>query len=253
MLTHLHRAMLLTAIPLLVSAQALPSADAILDRYVEVTGGKAAYQKLTSEVLEGTIAFPEQGISGKLTRYSAAPDKEYSVVELGPIGKIESGFANGVAWDKSAMIGPRVKAGEERQQALREARFNSAYEWRSLFSKTEIAGTETIDGEECDKVTLTPRSGRAETQFYSKKSGLLMKTVLTAASPMGDVNVESTASDYKDFGGILYPSRTVQKAAAQKVELTITNISFNQPIPAEYFDMPAEIKALLPKAKAVAK
>src|SRR5882757_7574647 len=104
----------LLALPAVWAAdQALPKAETILDRYVEVTGGKAAYEKHTRDTMTGTISFPAQGLSGKLTRYAMAPDKEYSVVELGPIGKIESGFSNGVAWEKSAILGPRIKSGEE--------------------------------------------------------------------------------------------------------------------------------------------
>ena len=71
----------------LVQAQPLPSAESILDHFVEVTGGKAAYQKHTSEVLVGKVTFAVMGLSGQLTRYSAAPNKEYSVVELGPLAR----------------------------------------------------------------------------------------------------------------------------------------------------------------------
>src|SRR4029077_6133398 len=138
------------------SAQPLPKAETILDRYVEVTGGKAAYQKHTNEILTGTISFPEQGLNGQLKRYAMAPDKEYSVVELGPIGKIESGFTNGVAWEKSAILGPRVKTGDEKDQAAREAQFDSQVGWRKIFPKAETLGSEPVNGEDCYKVLLTP-------------------------------------------------------------------------------------------------
>ena len=236
-------------------AAGVPSKDAaaILDRYVEVTGGKVAYQKLISEVIEGTLSLPEQGLSGKLIRYSLPPDKEYSVVDVPQVGKFESGFTNGVAWDKTSMLGPRLKTGEEMLQAQREARFNASYLWRSVYAKAETSGVEMVEGEECDKVILTPKAGRAETQYYSRVTGLLVKTVMVAASPMGDVNAESIVSNYKPYGGILYPTRSVQKAGQQKVELNVTKVTFNEPIPAEYFETPAEIKALVGKAGAKAK
>jgi zinc protease len=232
----------------LAAAQALPKAETILDRYVEVTGGKAAYEKHTRETLTGTISFPEQGLSGKLTRYGLAPDKEYSAVELGPLGKIESGFSNGVAWEKSAILGPRVKSGDEKQQAAREARFNAQVEWRNIFPKAETTGSETVNGEECYKVVLTPVTGKPETQYYSKKSGLLLKTAATAVSPMGEVAVEVEVSDYKNFDGILYPTRSKQKAGAQQLDIAITGVSFDQAIPAELFELPPEIKTLVEKA-----
>lgn len=231
-----------------VSAQALPTAEAILDRYVEVTGGKAAYEKHTMEILKGTISFPEQGLTGQLTRYAMAPDKEYSVVELGPIGKIESGFTNGVAWEKSAILGPRIKSGDEKEQAAREAHFNAQVNWRKVFSKVETMGLESVNGEDCYKVMLTPAAGRPETQYYSKDSGLLLKTTATAVSPMGEVAVEVEVSDYKNFEGILFPTQSKQKAASQQLNITITSVTFEPVMPPGIFDLPAEIKALLDKA-----
>ena len=53
--------------------------------------------------------------------------------------------------------------------------------------------------------------------------------------------------DYKKFGDLLYATRSKQKAAGQDLEIAITSISFDEPIPNEYFDLPAEIKAKLPK------
>lgn len=230
-------------------AQPLPKAETILDHYVEATGGKAAYEQHKTEVLRGSIAFPAQGLTGQLTRYSAAPDKEYSMVELGPIGKIESGAADGIAWEKSVILGPRVKEGDEKDQAVRESRFNAPLEWRKLFSTVETTGVETAEGEECYKVVLTPATGKPETQFFSKKSGLLVKTMATAASPMGEVNVEVTVSDYKSFGGVLMPTRSKQKAGGQELEISISNVGVNEAIPPGLFTPPADVQALIDKAK----
>jgi len=234
----------------LASAQPLPKGETILDSYVEVTGGKAAYQKHTSETMTGTISVPEMGLTGSLTRYAIAPDKEYSVLELGPLGKAESGFTRGVAWEKNAITGPRVKSGDEKAQAAREAQFNDAAEWRKVFPKTETTGSETVDGEDCYKVLLTPETGKPETRYYSKKSGLLLKTTATAVNPMGEQSVELEVSDYKDFDGVLYPTRSKSKMGPQQLIITITNMSFDQPFPAGAFDLPPEIKTLIDKQQA---
>jgi zinc protease len=228
-------------------AQPLPKAETILDRYSEVTGGKAAYQKHTYETMTGTISFPAQGLGGKLTRYAMAPDKEYSALELGPIGKIESGFTNGVAWEKSVILGPRIKTGDEKDQAAREALFDAQVDWRKIFPKAETLGSESVNGEDCYKVLLTPPSGKPEMRFYSKKSGLLLRTTTTAVSPMGEVAVDVEVSDYKNFDGILFPTQSKSKMGAQQMDMVITGVSFDQPFPAGAFDLPPEIKALVNK------
>jgi hypothetical protein len=103
-------------------ADALPAADTVLNRYVEVTGGLAAYEKVKSEIVTGKIEFPALGLKGDMVRYSSGPDNYYVTADLAGIGKIESGVSHGVVWENSVLQGPRIKTGEERAQALIEAR-----------------------------------------------------------------------------------------------------------------------------------
>jgi hypothetical protein len=227
--------------------EALPKAESILDRFVEVTGGKAAYEKRKTEIVTGTFAMPAQGLKGTFTRYAAEPDKSYLAMEFEGIGKMEQGTSGGVAWDKNPMTGPRVKSGEEKTQGMREAAFNEPIHWRKLYSKAETTGVETIDGDECYKVVMTPLEGKPETRYFSKKSGLVAKTAMTAVSPMGEVEVEALPSAYKDFGGIKMPTKTVMKQAGQEFVLTFESVKANEELPADRFEPPAEIKALLAK------
>lgn len=232
----------------LVWAQALPDAATILDRYVQVTGGRAAYEKHQTEVLTGVVEFPAQGLKGKLVRYSAPPDKEYSTVDLEGIGSIESGVYAGAAWEKSVLLGPRVKSGEERDQAIRNAHFNQPIEWRKLFQKATTAGVESIDGEECYEVILTPAAGKPEHQFYSRKTGLLLRTTAVMASQMGDVGIEVDVADYKSFGGVLVPTRSKQRAGSQELNITVEQVRVNEAIPPERFEPPADVAAMIQKA-----
>ncbi len=226
---------------------ALPKAETILDHYIEVTGGKAAYEKRKSEITTGTVEFAAQGLKGTLTHYAAAPDKSYSVIELDGIGKMEEGAINGIVWDKNPMLGPRIKSGEEKAQGLRGAMFNSHLNWRKAYTKAETVGVENVEGEDCYKVVLTPNEGKPETAYFSKKTGLEVKRTTTAVSPMGEMQVEAIASNYKDFDGILEPTKVVQKVAGQELVMTIQSIKVNPEIPADKFEPPAEIKALMNK------
>lgn len=228
--------------------EALPKAETILDRYVEVTGGKAAYEKRKNEVATGTMELKAQGLKGSVLRYSAEPAEAYSIVEIEGVGKIEDGIDKGVAWDKNPMLGPKIKTGMEKAQYVREATFNSPIHWRELNTKVETTGTETIDGELCYKVVLTPTEAPPETLYFQKKSGLAVKTIATVISPMGEAPVEMLASDYKSFGGVLLPTKITQKLAGQEITITLQDVKINQPLPPDRFDPPAEVKALISKA-----
>jgi hypothetical protein len=233
-----------------LAADDLPKPETILDRYIEVTGGKAAYQKRKTETATGAIEVGALGLKGTLTRYQADPDKSYTAMDITGAGKIEAGTANGLAWEMSAILGPRVKSGEEKAQALREGAFNGALNWRKLYPKVETVGVETLEGEECYKVVLTPAEGKPETRYFQKKSGFAVKMTTVAVSQMGEIPVEVTMSDYKDFGGILIPAKVIQKAAGQEYTITVQTVKVNEEIPASRFEPPAEVKAKLDKASA---
>jgi zinc protease len=147
------------------------------------------------------------------------------------------------------MQGPRVKEGEEKDVALLMARSDGDVNWRSLFTRVETVGVEDVNGKECYKLMLTPKAGKPITRFYDKQSTLLLKSVMTMATAMGEVTVESTFDDYRKEGDILSPHKVGNKAMGQQFSITIDKIEYNAAIPPSKFDLPDEIQALLAKDK----
>ncbi|HSP66992.1 MAG TPA: hypothetical protein VLN48_04655 [Bryobacteraceae bacterium] len=230
------------------AADPLPSAESVLDRYVQVTGGKQAYARRKSEIAHGTLVYTAIGIKGSITRYAAEPDKYYATLDIEGLGKVEMGVNGSVAWENSALLGPRLKTGVERAEAIREGTMNSSANWRKLYPKVENQGIETIDGEECFKVVMTPAEGQPMVGYYQKKSGLQVKLTSIASTQMGDIPVELIASEYKDFGGILEPSKVTQKTGPQEFTITLDSVEANPAIPPGRFDLPADVRKLVEKA-----
>ena len=230
------------------AAEELPKADAILDKYVEVTGGKVAYKNIHSVTTTGTMEFVGKGIKATLTSYKAEPANSYNIIDIEGVGKFESGTNGGVAWDRNPLQGPRIKEGEEKAAALRDANVNAA--WRELFKKAETAGSETIGDQLCYKVVLTPNEGRPETRYYNNKTNLLVRVTKTVKSPMGDIPAEINVSDYKKEGDILLPHKLQQKGLGQEYVVVLEKIEQNAEIPKGRFDLPDDIKALAEKSKA---
>src|SRR5260370_21711804 len=75
----------------LMAADELPKGETILDKYVEITGGKAAYQKMHSSIATGSMEFGAMGLKGKLIVYHAEPSLGYTEIELEGMGKIQDG------------------------------------------------------------------------------------------------------------------------------------------------------------------
>lgn len=228
--------------------QPLPPADKILDKYVEVTGGKAAYEKVTNCVTKGSIEVVGPGIKFDVTIYAAAPNKMYSVLESKELGKVEKGTDGNVAWEMSLMAGPQVKTGEERAFILRSTTLDGVVSWRKLFKKVECVAVEDVDDKPCYKIVLTPAEGEPETRWYDKESNLLLKTTVTLKSPAGAVPIDAYPSDYKKVDGILRAHKGKQVVAGVQQTLFVAEkIEHNAQIPKDRFDLPADIRALVEK------
>jgi len=229
------------------AADDLPKAETILDKYVEATGGKAAYQKHRTEISKGTLELGAMGIKGAVTSYRAEPDKSLMEIDLAGLGKSREGSDGKVFWSLSSMMGPHLKEGPEKAQAMLSAKFNAELNWRDIFKDAKTVGTDTVDGKDCYKVELTPAEGPAMTQCYDKQSGLMVKMTLTAQSPMGEQTVDSYATDYRKEGDVLMPHKIKQSVAGQEIMMNIDSVTFNADIPADKFALPDEIKALVNK------
>jgi hypothetical protein len=228
--------------------ESLPPAAAVLDRYIEVTGGKAAYEKHHSQVAKGTLSLPAQGITGDMSLSAAEPSKMLTKVDIGAIGIMLEGANGEVAWEVNPLQGPRVVEGAERADELREARFNAPIHWRAQYSKVETVGAERVGDEDCIKVLLTPNDGgSAETMYFSRKTGLLLKQTGTRVTAMGDIPYENTFSDYRAVDGVMEPFKTTEKAAGQDVDVELSEMKYNVDLPDSTFALPAEIQTLLKK------
>jgi zinc protease len=230
-----------------LAADDLPKAETILDKYIEVTGGKAAYLKSHSEIVTGTMEMAAMGVKGSITIYHAEPDLSYTEIEITGIGKVKEGSDGKIAWSLNPMQGPHLKDGEEKVQSLRSAKSNAEVNWRDTFKEVKTEAVEAVDGKDCYKILMTPKEGSSETRYYDKASNILVKTVATAHTPMGDIPLEIGMSDYRKEGDILVPHKLLQKAGGQEIAISVESVKYNSEIPKDKFEPPDEIKALLKK------
>lgn len=217
----------------------LPSAESILDRYVEVTGGAAAYKSRTSETTTGTFTIVAANLTGQL-RAVLKPGVARTTIELPGVGRIDSGVTDGVAWSDDPFAGPRILAGFQAEFALANARPGAAADWREQYSSVELTGVEDVNGEPAYRVVQTLAKGESLRGFYSVDSGLLLKLAFTAEAP-----VEVFYEEYARAEGILAPTRVVQMAAGQRIVIDLTSHEVNVEIPDEQFAPPEGVQALL--------
>ncbi len=232
---------------------ATPTAEQILDRYVQVTGGKEAYDKIKSVTMLGTMEIRGQGIKGDLRMYRLDGGKYYTVIDLPGIGKQEDGSDGATVWDKT-VLGPRLKTGVEKFLATCASGAMSEYsrgalEKDSCYAKAEVIGEDVVDGKKTWKLRMTPKEGKPEEQYYDKESGLLLKSRVIMPSPMGEVPIIALVNEYRDVEGIKTPVKMTNEMGAVAMVMSFTSVKFNDTIPAAMFALPPEIQALVKAGK----
>ena len=232
-----------------VVAQDLPKGETIFDKYVEVTGGKAGYAQRRSEIARGVVKMAAAGVSGTVEMYSVAPNSQVIIMDVQGVGRIEQGTDGKIAWESSAVMGPRLKTGEEKVEALHEALFNLPLHWRQVYSKATTIAAETTEGHDCYRIVATPISGgKPETFWFDRKSGLNIKIKRTAVTAMGEIPAEIVMDNYKKIGPIMQATTLLQRAGGQEVTIILESIQPNAAIPASRFVPPAEVRQLMSPA-----
>ncbi len=240
-------ALFLAPIVVCSAQDALPSAESVLNRYMDAIGGRAVLEKRHNQVEHGTVEIAAMGVKGDVTIYEAEPNKNLMVIDLTGIGKIESGTDGTVAWENNPLQGPRIKQGVELIDTLRDATFNAPLSMQKLYSKMETTGAETTEGHDCYKVVLTAKEGNPTTEYYDKTSGFLIKTSATRTTAMGDVTVDMVYDDYRKDGDEVLPHKLTQRAAQMEVLIVIAKTDVNVELPKDVFDLPPDIQALVNK------
>jgi hypothetical protein len=100
----------------------LPKAEAILDKFVAVTGGEAAYRKHHSKFSSGTVEIVGTGITGTFLGYHAEPNFSYMEMSFPTIGESRQGTDGDVAWVIPPSGGAKIKQGDERAMGIMAAR-----------------------------------------------------------------------------------------------------------------------------------
>ena len=233
-----------------VSAQNLPSGKEVLEKFVKATGGIDKYKKIKSMTMKGKLSVPAQNISAEMEMAYSAPDKFFTKVDLGGIGSESQGSNGKIVWATSTIQGDRIVKGEEADRLLESVNMKSIFEPESIYKEMKTVGKEKVDGEECYKVEMVrKKGGDKDVAFFSIKSGLQLKSVTKAISPLGKIEVSVLSKDYKDVDGIMTPHKMEQSMSGISINIEVSSVKFNAKVDESNFEVPASIQKLADKDK----
>ena len=177
------------------------TADQILEKYVAALGGADAIRKVSSRVMTGTVL--AGGGETPIELFTKAPNKRVSISS----GTSFTAFDGTAGWMGSTGRPAREMSATEADAAGLDAEFSLALRLKEIFPQLRRGRPETIGGVECETLTGT-RPGRPPVRLYfDRNSGLLVRMVRYADSPVGRNATEIDYADYREMDGVKSPFR----------------------------------------------
>ena len=209
---------------------------------VNAIGGEAAWRKLTTRVAEADIDLVHQGVQGKVTTWSKAPNKSASETIMIALGKqIATGweYFDGTGGLEAYSFAPAEKYEGKRLDDVRLANdFYAPLDWTTNYKKVEITGTQKVAGEEAYVVAFEPKAGTAFKEYYSTTSFLLLKRdglIPSSTSPQ-QIPYTVTFSDYRDVDGIKLAFKSVNNNPSNgDVVSVLKSVKHNVPVDDKVF------------------
>jgi hypothetical protein len=220
----------------------------LVEKFISATGGKEAYRTILSKVTKAEMSFKDQNLKFPIVVYESR-DKMYTALDIPSLGKFEMGNDGRVAWERSVMLGPRLKAGSGVGGFL-GPEADQLLAWTAGDLTLETVSKEEVNGSPCYQVRFGGR-GKADAatlMCFDAQTGYLLKMSGAAAGETGDD--ETTFSDYRSHEGILTAHHVETKIGGHLAILDIQTILLNGPLPDGVFDLPADVRALSDKREA---
>jgi outer membrane lipoprotein-sorting protein len=213
-----------------------PTPDELLDKYVQAVGGASAIDRVTSRVMIGTITFGDRNVP--IDIFSKDPDKRISFTHT-PDGDSVTAYDGHQGWLVTPKHAVREMHGGDIDAASMDADLQFPAHLKQMLGKTELQGVEKIDDHDAYFV-IGERDGKTPLQLYfDTKSGLLLRLIRYADTPLGRLPTQIDYSDYRDAGSVRIPFRWTLARPGGRFTIQITEVKNNVPVDDAKFEKPA--------------
>jgi len=214
-----------------------PTAEQLLDKYIQAAGGAAAIDKVTSRVMKGTIDFG--GKSLPIDIYSKDPDRRISFTHM-PEGDSVTAFNGQEGWLVSpGRPGVREMHGSEIDAAAMDADLHLATHLKAMLGEIKVQGTEKVGDHEAYEV-VGQREGKPPLELYfDEQSGLLVRLVRYGDTALGLLPTQIDYADYRDTNGVKIPYRWTLARPSGRFTIQLSDVKQNVPVDDAKFAKPA--------------
>jgi len=215
--------------------EAGPTADQLVDKYIQALGGARAIDAVTSRVMKGTIDVGGHSLSIEV--YSQDPEKRISFTHM-PDGDSVTAFNGQEGWLASPGRPVREMHGSDLDAAAMDADLHLATHLRKMFDQLEVRDKEQV-GDRRAYVVIGRTPGKTPVQLYfDVDSGLLLRLVRYGDTALGWIPTQIDYSDYRESDGVKVPYRWTLARPSGIFTIQVSEVQENVPIDPAKFTKP---------------
>jgi photosynthetic reaction center cytochrome c subunit len=215
----------------------LPSAEVLIEKYMQALGGAAAIERISTRVEKGSVT----GFGGRTFAteiYTKSPDQIATLTSF-PNGQSVATYNGHEGWMGFPGRGVREMGSSDLEAARLDADLHLATDLSKIFAEFKLAPPEKIDGQEAYHV-LALKPGNPPTEFFfDEQSGLLVRQVRYAESPLGLYPTQIDYADYRDQDGVKIPFRVTTSHPGNASTFQVNEVQQNVAIDEARFAKPA--------------
>jgi photosynthetic reaction center cytochrome c subunit len=220
------------------TANPLPSADEIIEKYTQALGEETAIRKIETRVDTGSLEVTSRNMHSKIETYRKAPDKILAILH-GPRGDSSQGYNGTIAWQQRGREAEEL-SGDDLTRAKDSAAFNPGLNLRKNYAHLEVKDIAKIDGHDAYRIIASRTSGSSDQYYFDAQSGLLLRISTQIDSPLGAIPQDTDYEDCREVSGVKVPFliRVVRSEGATIYRWE--QIQANIPVDDSRFEKPAE-------------
>jgi len=243
------------------------SAESILDRYIQASGGAQRLAGLTSISARGiAVGFGGFGGNGTVELVAKAPDKRATIIlfkaETNRGDQIRT-YNGTTGWVRTPLnvVGEFQLVGSDLDGARVDAQLSFPGQIKTTLTNLKTGPPTTItdlpaptsqssvlqgavgnQSHVVDVVQGTGPRGLLVTLYFDQQTGLLLRELRFGLSPIGRVPTQIDIADYRDVNGIKLPFRMTYAWLDGRDAIVLDEIRTNVPVDEAKFGRPAPLK-----------
>ncbi len=217
------------------TAPSLPMAQAILGKYLAAVGGADALRKIKTRVQKGTI--DALGNKYPIEIYSIGPDKRVSISHPSS-GESVTAYNGEVGWLLMPHGFHQMTAAEQEAASI-DAQLYFPARLPEMYQEFRVSPGETIESRATYLVRANGKNLPTMRLCFDQETGLLLRAIRYAETPLGDNPTEIDYADYRDIDGVKIPYRWALVRPNGRFTIQVDAVKQNIPVDEKLFVLPS--------------